>query len=254
MYDGLKIVEKFLTKFESMVPEHQRFDALKWALRATPAHWWGTHEGTFEDWHDYKQMMHIRFGKLKLQITKKYDGCNDPCMHLTKWTKAYGEEPYPKWVHLFYHTLDVIPRNQYTETKLRHGTGEWDILREGFLLTFLFEYQWMDIVDDALQVVKVSIFKIPLEPKEIGQPEWSYQLSQALECYNVQVDDDEDDPRNINTPEIEGSRAVRGPMIEDPDIIVPLKMKQVNIVTQEEPKYATLRDYWDDVTVNKVVE
>ncbi|MDW3502992.1 hypothetical protein NQ272_27955, partial [Escherichia coli] len=36
-------------------------------------------------------------------------------------------------VHLFYHTLDVIPRNWYIETQLQHGTGEWDILREGFL-------------------------------------------------------------------------------------------------------------------------
>jgi len=38
---------------------------------------------------------------------------------------------------------------------------------------FLFEDQWMHIVDDALQVVKAAIFKIPLEPEEIVQPEWS---------------------------------------------------------------------------------
>jgi len=34
------------------------------------------------------------------------------------------------------------------------------MLHEGFLLTFLFEDQWMDTVDDALQVVKATIFKI----------------------------------------------------------------------------------------------
>ena len=90
-----------------------------------------------------------------------------PAQAPRKWTKAYGEEPQLEWVHLFYHTLDVIPRNWYTETELRHGTGEWDILREGFLLTLLFEDQWMDTVDDALQVVKATIFKKPLEPKEI---------------------------------------------------------------------------------------
>ena len=56
-------------------------------------------------------------------------------------------------------------------------------------------------MDDALQVLKATIFKIPLEPEEIVQPDWSRQLSQALECYNVQVEDDEDDPRNINIPE-----------------------------------------------------
>jgi len=31
-------------------------------------------------------------------------------------------------------------------------------------------------------------------------------------------------------------------------------MKQVNIEIEEEPKYATLGDYWDDATVEKVIE
>jgi len=70
---------------------------------------------------------------------------------------------------------------------------------------------------------------------------WPCQLSQALACYNVQVEDDEDDPGNINIPEFEGSHEVRYPEIEDPDIMTPLKTKQVNIGTEEEPKYATLR-------------
>lgn len=47
---------------------------------------------------------------------------------------------------------------------------------------------------------------------------------------------------------------MRGPAIEDPDITVPLKTKQVNIGTEEEPKYAMLGDYWDDATLGKVVE
>lgn len=37
MYDGLTVVDEFLTKFESTIPEQQWFVALKWALRATPA-------------------------------------------------------------------------------------------------------------------------------------------------------------------------------------------------------------------------
>jgi len=45
----------------------------------------------------------------------------------------------------------------------------------------------MDTVDDTLQVVKATIFKIPSEAEEIVQPDWSRWLSQALECYNVQV-------------------------------------------------------------------
>ncbi len=40
--------------------------------------------------------------------------------------------------------------NWYTETELRHGMGEWDVLREGLMLTFTFEDRWSDTVDDAL--------------------------------------------------------------------------------------------------------
>lgn len=47
---------------------------------------------------------------------------------------------------------------------------------------------------------------------------------------------------------------MHGPEIEDPDITAPLKKKQVNIGTEEEPKYDTLGDYWDDATVEKVIE
>jgi len=32
-YDGLTMVDEFLTKFEIVVPEHQRFDTMKWTLR-----------------------------------------------------------------------------------------------------------------------------------------------------------------------------------------------------------------------------
>jgi len=50
VYDELTIVNEFVEKFESTVPEYQWFDALKWALHATPTRWWGTHEGAFVDW------------------------------------------------------------------------------------------------------------------------------------------------------------------------------------------------------------
>jgi len=112
----------------------------------------------------------------------------------------------------------------------------------------------MDTVDDALKLVKTAIFIMLLEPKEVVQLDWSQQLRQALECYNVKAEGDEDDPRDVNIPESEGSREVCGPEIEDPEFATPLKMKQVNIRTEEEPKYAMLGDYWDDATVEKVIE
>ena len=69
-------------------------------------------------------MMRTRFGKPKVRLTDKYDGQNDPRVHLAKWTQDYGEKPQPKWVHLFCHTLDIVPMNWYVETELRHGIGK----------------------------------------------------------------------------------------------------------------------------------
>lgn len=117
-----------------------------------------------------------------MRLADKYDEWDDPCTHLVKWTKVYREEPQPEWVYLFYHTMDVIPMNWYTEMKLWHGTSEWDILRKGFLLTFMFEYHWWDIVYDALQVAKAVILKIPQDLIEMLQSECATQLSCTLEC------------------------------------------------------------------------
>lgn len=74
MYDRLTVVEDFLDKFKSVVPEYQWFDAIKLSFHATPARWWDNHVGTFEDWQSYRCMMQIRFRKPKLRITMRYNG------------------------------------------------------------------------------------------------------------------------------------------------------------------------------------
>lgn len=122
------------------------------------------------------------------------------------------------------------------------------------MLTFTFEDPWSNTIDNTLQAMKVVILKIPQETQEVVQLVWSPHLSHALECYNVQVEEDDGDPSNINIPENEGCRKVRGPSIEDPNITALLKTKEVNIGIDAELKYATLRDYWDNATVDKVTE
>jgi len=77
---------------------------------------------------------------------------------------------------------------------LYYGLSEWDFLCEGFLLTFTFKDHWQDIVDDVLQAIKAAIFKIPQEPMEVLQREWVTQLSCTLECYNINVEEDDEDP------------------------------------------------------------
>ena len=73
--------------------------------------------------------------------------------------------------------------------------------------------------------------KIAKDPLPIHtQPDWTVQIENARECYNFTIDED-DDPRNINIPESEGSRVVAGPILECPKITEKLKIKKVDIKT-----------------------
>jgi len=83
--------------------------------------------------------------------------------------------------------------NWYLEKELCHDTGEWDILREGFIMTFSFE-DGFDCIDEALQEVKAAIFRIPQDPLDLIQHEWTTQLSHALEYYNVTAEEEDEDP------------------------------------------------------------
>lgn len=65
--------------------------------------------------------------------------------------------------------LDTILMNWYLEIELRHGMTEWDILRESFLLTFSFE-DGFSCIDEVLQEIKATLFKIPEETIEWVQP------------------------------------------------------------------------------------
>ena len=85
------------------------------------------------------------------------------------------------------------------------------------------------------------------------RPDWKTQEAHAIECYNLAIDEDED-PRNIDIPESEGHCEVQGPAVEVADVTQPLKTRTVNIGSEEQPKHATIGDYWDDEMVSKVTQ
>jgi hypothetical protein len=72
-------------------------------------------------------------------------------------------------------------------------------------------------------------------------------------CYNINADED-DDLRKVNINETEGHRNMEGPGVELPFIGQPIKIKKVNIGTEETPKLANVRDYWDAATIDKITE
>ena len=52
----------------------------------------------------------------------------------------------------------------------------------------------------------------------------------------------------------QGHCEVHGPAVEAPEVTQPLKTRQVNIGSEEMPKYATIGDYWDEEMVSKVTQ
>ena len=80
--------------------------------------------------------------------------------------------------------------------------------------------------DDALELLCIKIIDDPL-PISI-QTDWTAQIENAKECYNFSIKED-DDPRNIDIPESEGSHTVVGPTLDCPEITEKLKIKKLNI-------------------------
>jgi hypothetical protein len=123
-------------------------------------------------------------------------------------------------------------------------------MTHNFITTFLFESQYPS-VDQALQIVGHKLFKeassLPLEQEE---DEWIVPLQKLQGCYNINANED-DDPRKVNIAETKGQRDVEGPGVEIPFIGHPIKIKKVNIGTEETLKLANFRNYWDVATVNK---
>ena len=70
--------------------------------------------------------------------------------------------------------------------------------------------------------------------------------------YNLARDLD-DDLTNINIPESEGTREVEGSGISSDQFLKLLKIKKVNIVSLDNPKFANIGYYWDEEIVAKTM-
>ena len=65
---------------------------------------------------------------------------------------------------------------------------------------------------------------------------------------------DEDDPHNIQITKIEGEREGEGPSMESEVFSMSIKVNKVNIGTIENPKMASIGDYWDEKIVEIITE
>jgi hypothetical protein len=95
--------------------------------------------------------------------------------------------------------------------------------------------------------------KVELITKE---QQWNKQtIKELLSCYHVQEEaPDEDDLCDIQIEEEEGEREVEAPPIESEVIFVSIKVNKFNIRIAENPKMASIGDYWDDQMVERITE
>ena len=78
-------------------------------------------------------------------------------------------------------------------------------------------------------------------------------MENVMKRYNFAADEEED-PRNVNIAESEGSHDVQGPALELLEITEKVRIKKVNIGTEEDPKFASIGDYWDDETKAHIID
>ena len=60
--------------------------------------------------------------------------------------------------------------------------------------------------------------------------------------------------QNVNILESEGSHDIAAPDIPNDPMSQPLKIRKVNIGTEENPKFVSIGDYWDEVTMAKITD
>jgi hypothetical protein len=108
-------------------------------------------------------------------------------------------------------------------------------MTQNFIATFLFESQY-PTVDQALQIIRQKAFEeAPNPPLDQEKDEWTAPLQQLQDCYNINVDED-DDPGDVNIVETKRQRDIEGSGIELTFVRQPIKIKKVNIGTEQTPK------------------
>ena len=63
--------------------------------------------------------MTIHFCTWEVYHTRKYDGKNDPNIHLEEFQTLGVAQPKDEWVHAFINTLDEMSRSWYVSAELR---------------------------------------------------------------------------------------------------------------------------------------
>jgi hypothetical protein len=132
----------------------------------------------------------------------------------------------------------------------------WTVLQQNFTVTFSFKHENPNIDATIKQIREVIFIQEPKFEFITKEQQWNKQtVKKLLSCYHLQENVlDEDDKHDIQIEEVEGKREVVGPPLESKLISTPIKVKKVNIGIVENPKMANIGDYWDEKTVESIIE
>ena len=76
-----------------------------------------------------------------------------------------------------------------------------------------------------------------------------------MTCYNLSGElEDDDELWNVNIPKSEGSHDVAAPDIATDSMSHLLKIRKVNIGSEENQKFANFGDYWHEETMAKIMD
>ena len=125
----------------------------------------------------------------------------------------------------------------------------WEELSICFSHTFSFVYA-DTVIHSVLQHICDVVLKIVLVAYPIDLHE-----APMMQCYNVtEGPNDGDDPRNINIIESEGSWDIAALEMSTDKVHQPLNIQKVNIGIEDEPKFTNIGDYWDEETMEKIID
>ena len=129
----------------------------------------------------------------------------------------------------------------------------WEELIFFFAQTFSFTDTNLD-VKNTLHIIRDVVLKVVPVAYPVN-PHAHCHLQSMMECYNVSGEPQDDDELwNINIPEIEGSRDVAMPDVPTGPMSHSLKIRKVNIGTKENPKFSSVWDYWDEETMERIID
>ena len=109
-------------------------------------------------------------------------------------------------------------------------------------------------VHNALQIIRDIVLKV-IPVAYLVDPHAHCSVQSMMTCYNLSGEPkDDDELQNVNIPESKGSRDVVAPDILTDSMSQPLKIRKVNIGSEENPKFGNVRDYWGEEKMAKITD